>query len=134
MPLKDLEKLTVVKLRTELTNRGLDAKGNKPFLVERLRAALEQEEKLGVIHSSFVKASDDEEHTGNNSNSGDTDTIGDMDDEAADAVPVSQDSDDADGVAAEPVPEQVAEVAKQNGEGKRCLFVMCVFVCWWSVI
>jgi heterogeneous nuclear ribonucleoprotein U-like protein 1 len=48
MPLKDLDKLTVVKLRAELIARGLDSKGNKPFLVERLRDALDQEEKHGV--------------------------------------------------------------------------------------
>ena len=48
MPLKDLDKLTVVKLRAELIARGLDSKGNKPFLVERLRFAIEQEEKHGV--------------------------------------------------------------------------------------
>lgn len=49
MPLKDLDKLTVVKLRAELIARGLDSKGNKPFLVERLRFALDQEEKNGGI-------------------------------------------------------------------------------------
>ncbi len=48
MPLKDLDKLTVVKLRAELIARGLDSKGNKPFLVERLRFAIEQEEQHGV--------------------------------------------------------------------------------------
>lgn len=49
LPLKDLEKLTVVKLRAELIARGLDSKGNKPFLVERLRIALEQEELSGTV-------------------------------------------------------------------------------------
>lgn len=49
MPLKDLDKLTVVKLRAELIARGLDSKGNKPFLVERLRIALDQEEQNGVV-------------------------------------------------------------------------------------
>lgn len=49
MPLKDLDKLTVVKLRAELIARGLDSKGNKPFLVERLRIALEQEEQTGGV-------------------------------------------------------------------------------------
>ena len=47
MPL-DLDKLTVVKLRAELIARGLDPKGNKPFLVSRLRSALDSEEKHGV--------------------------------------------------------------------------------------
>lgn len=49
LPLKELEKLTVVKLRAELMARGLDSKGNKPFLVERLRIALEQEELSGEV-------------------------------------------------------------------------------------
>lgn len=40
----DPSKLKVVELRAELSNRGLDTKGNKPVLVERLRKALEEEE------------------------------------------------------------------------------------------
>lgn len=40
----DLAKLKVVELRAMLSERGLDAKGNKPVLVERLRKALEEEE------------------------------------------------------------------------------------------
>ena len=49
MPLKDLEKLTVVKLRAELIARGLDSKGNKPFLLERLRSAIQLEEESGCL-------------------------------------------------------------------------------------
>jgi len=64
MPLKDVEKLTVVKLRAELTARGLDAKGNKPFLVERLRAALEREEQAGVTHLTEAKVCSSEEQVG----------------------------------------------------------------------
>ena len=63
MLLKDLEKLTVVKLRAELTARGLDAKGNKPFLIERLRVALEQEELSGVTHPA-IKLCPTEEQAG----------------------------------------------------------------------
>lgn len=36
-----VRKLKVAELRTELTKRGLDAKGNKPVLIERLVEALE---------------------------------------------------------------------------------------------
>ncbi|XP_050722479.1 heterogeneous nuclear ribonucleoprotein U-like protein 1 isoform X2 [Eriocheir sinensis] len=39
----DPSKLKVAELRAELQARGLDTKGNKPVLVERLRAALEEE-------------------------------------------------------------------------------------------
>ncbi|XP_012278100.1 heterogeneous nuclear ribonucleoprotein U-like protein 1 isoform X2 [Orussus abietinus] len=39
----DPAKLKVVELRAELSQRGLDAKGNKAVLVERLRKALEEE-------------------------------------------------------------------------------------------
>jgi heterogeneous nuclear ribonucleoprotein U-like protein 1 len=42
----DLAKLKVVELRAMLSERGLDAKGNKPVLVERLRKALEEEEEM----------------------------------------------------------------------------------------
>lgn len=38
----DPSKLKVAELRAELQARGLDSKGNKPVLVERLREALEQ--------------------------------------------------------------------------------------------
>ncbi|XP_014247625.1 heterogeneous nuclear ribonucleoprotein U-like protein 1 isoform X2 [Cimex lectularius] len=38
-------KLKVVELRAELSSRGLDTKGNKAALVERLEKALEEEEK-----------------------------------------------------------------------------------------
>lgn len=39
----DPSKLKVVELRAELTSRGLDAKGVKAVLVERLREAIENE-------------------------------------------------------------------------------------------
>ncbi|XP_059484411.1 heterogeneous nuclear ribonucleoprotein U-like protein 1 [Neocloeon triangulifer] len=39
----DLNKLKVVELKAELQARGLDTKGNKPVLVERLKEALEKE-------------------------------------------------------------------------------------------
>ncbi|XP_077260398.1 uncharacterized protein LOC143896400 isoform X1 [Temnothorax americanus] len=39
----DPSKLKVVELRAALSDRGLDTKGNKPVLVERLRKALEEE-------------------------------------------------------------------------------------------
>ena len=59
MPLKDLEKLTVVKLRAELIARGLDPKGNKPFLVERLHSAIELEEKNGYLPPEIANTSMD---------------------------------------------------------------------------
>ena len=39
--LGDLNKLKAVELKAELANRGLDTKGVKAVLVERLKAALE---------------------------------------------------------------------------------------------
>jgi len=39
----DVKNLKVPELRLELTNRGLDAKGNKPDLIVRLTAAIESE-------------------------------------------------------------------------------------------
>lgn len=41
--LGDLNKLKVVELKAELATRGLDTKGVKAVLVERLKAALEEE-------------------------------------------------------------------------------------------
>ncbi|KAF2356981.1 SAP domain [Trinorchestia longiramus] len=41
----DPSKLKVAELRAELTARGLDSKGNKPVLVERLREALAAEQE-----------------------------------------------------------------------------------------
>lgn len=42
-------KLKVVELRAELASRGLDTKGNKAALVERLQEALDQESGTGKI-------------------------------------------------------------------------------------
>jgi heterogeneous nuclear ribonucleoprotein U-like protein 1 len=39
----DLSKLKVVELRAELSSRGLDTKGNKAVLVDRLKEALDEE-------------------------------------------------------------------------------------------
>lgn len=39
----DPSKLKVVELRNELQDRGLDTKGNKAALVQRLKEALEKE-------------------------------------------------------------------------------------------
>ena len=64
MPLTDLEKLTVVKLRAELTARGLDSRGNKPFLIERLRAAIEQDVLQGVTHPAMKFDSSTDDPTG----------------------------------------------------------------------
>ncbi|XP_011156492.1 heterogeneous nuclear ribonucleoprotein U isoform X2 [Solenopsis invicta] len=53
----DPSKLKVVELRAALSERGLDTKGNKPVLVERLRKALEeetQEEYGSVLHAENI--------------------------------------------------------------------------------
>lgn len=46
----DPAKLKVVDLRSELSARGLDTKGNKAALVKRLKDALEQELKQGLSY------------------------------------------------------------------------------------
>ncbi|XP_014213094.1 heterogeneous nuclear ribonucleoprotein U-like protein 1 [Copidosoma floridanum] len=43
----DPAKLKVVELRVELMKRGLDSKGNKPILIERLRQAIQEERASG---------------------------------------------------------------------------------------
>lgn len=50
----DPAKLKVVELRAELSSRGLDARGNKAVLVERLREALEQETGEGEILEQLI--------------------------------------------------------------------------------
>lgn len=49
----DPSKLKVVELRAALAERGLDTKGNKPVLVERLRKALEEEEEKETTTQEF---------------------------------------------------------------------------------
>lgn len=50
----DLNKLKVPELRKELQARGLDSKGNKPVLVERLREAIEKEQGTkAMFHSTL---------------------------------------------------------------------------------
>jgi hypothetical protein len=51
----DPAKLKVVELRAELTARGLDSKGNKPVLVDRLTEALEKEKKGGELCLLFPR-------------------------------------------------------------------------------
>ena len=81
MPLKDLDKLTVVKLRAELIARGLDSKGNKPFLVDRLRIALEQEERDGTAPPDLKMFATDNNQLEDASN--DQDTGNEMEDQVA---------------------------------------------------
>lgn len=49
----DPAKLKVIELRAELQARGLDIKGNKAVLVERLREALEEESGQGMWFRSY---------------------------------------------------------------------------------
>lgn len=51
----DPAKLKVTELRAELTARGLDTKGVKAVLVERLRQALEEETGEGkTLNTDFI--------------------------------------------------------------------------------
>ena len=93
MPLKDLDKLTVVKLRAELIARGLESKGNKPFLIgdnfkwhdigigpynsngillERLRIALEQEQQHGGVGPEIKMFSSTDTHSASGASDHDT--------------------------------------------------------------
>ncbi|KAJ8981698.1 hypothetical protein NQ317_003419 [Molorchus minor] len=51
----DPAKLKVADLRTELTARGLDSKGNKAVLVKRLKDALEKELMQGTLYTTLEK-------------------------------------------------------------------------------
>lgn len=54
----DLNKLKVPELRKELQARGLDSKGNKPVLVERLREAIDKEQGTWIkVHCLYVNLS-----------------------------------------------------------------------------
>ena len=59
----DPAKLKVVELRAELTARGLDAKGNKPVLVKRLKDALEQELQEEIPDTSIADTSTEDLNT-----------------------------------------------------------------------
>ncbi|KAF2882590.1 hypothetical protein ILUMI_23607 [Ignelater luminosus] len=59
----DPAKLKVVELRQELTARGLDAKGNKPVLVKRLKEALEKELEQEIPDTSIADTSTEEQNT-----------------------------------------------------------------------
>lgn len=110
MPLKDLDKLTVVKLRAELIARGLDSKGNKPFLVERLRFALDQEEKHGVPRPA-IKMFTSENELGDAS----MDQEPEMDDEVLDDAEADENEDVSSN------PNQVGNGSNGTTEG------MCTF-------
>ncbi|XP_067007718.2 heterogeneous nuclear ribonucleoprotein U-like protein 1 [Anabrus simplex] len=53
----DPAKLKVVELRAELSNRGLDTRGNKAALVDRLKEALEKETGKSIPDTSILDTS-----------------------------------------------------------------------------
>lgn len=61
----DPSKMKVADLRTELQNLGLDTKGNKPALVERLKEALEgkaaEQDGLKATSAPVIEENDDKE-------------------------------------------------------------------------
>ncbi|XP_025830505.1 heterogeneous nuclear ribonucleoprotein U-like protein 2 isoform X2 [Agrilus planipennis] len=59
----DPAKLKVVELRSELTARGLDTKGNKAVLVKRLKDALEKELQQEIPDTSIIDTSTEELNT-----------------------------------------------------------------------
>ncbi|KRT79598.1 hypothetical protein AMK59_7718 [Oryctes borbonicus] len=59
----DPAKLKVVELRSELSARGLDTKGNKPVLVKRLKDALEKELKKELPDTSIADTSTEDLNT-----------------------------------------------------------------------
>lgn len=71
----DPAKLKVVELRAELTSRGLDAKGNKPVLVKRLKDALEQETQQEIPDTSIADTSTEDLNASQESVDDDVQTV-----------------------------------------------------------
>ncbi|XP_063236170.1 heterogeneous nuclear ribonucleoprotein U-like protein 1 [Bacillus rossius redtenbacheri] len=66
----DPAKLKVVELRAELSSRGLDTKGNKAALVDRLREALEKETGSAIEETSIMETSTEDSFQENRAEGG----------------------------------------------------------------
>lgn len=114
-----IKKLKVAELRAELQNRGLDSKGNKPVLVERLLEAISNVEPTNGDQPM--------EHTSEEPQEGATETAEETpgqekqpDDEAdeAEAQEVEQVTQDNVTVSSEPAPALAAEAVPSVIEEK----------------
>lgn len=110
----DPAKLKVVELRAELTSRGLDAKGNKPVLVKRLKDALELELKEEIPDTSIVDTSTEDVNTSQESVGDDVQTVPPDKDEEPEAVDEEKKSEDEKVEKEEEVKEALEEEVKEE--------------------
>ncbi|KAK8376085.1 hypothetical protein O3P69_008660 [Scylla paramamosain] len=101
----DPSKLKVAELRAELQARGLDSKGNKPVLVDRLRAALEEE--AACEEGDEVAGGEEEEEAEGEE---------ELQEEVAEPQAEVEEEHDVPVAAKEPEPQQEPEVAKRKSE------------------
>ncbi|GAB0091042.1 hypothetical protein DMENIID0001_058390 [Sergentomyia squamirostris] len=108
----DLAKLRVVDLKQELQNRGLDTKGVKAVLIERLQAAIDSEQDVNSSDGGDVEKSESPESGEPEEESILPDEVGGdepPDDESPTAPPIEHEE-------ASPVPEEPPEVAVEAAE------------------